>query len=72
MMGLRLSGGVPRASFRRELAGEPEKLFGAKRLGALQDAGYLVLDGAGLRATAAGLQRLDAVLGYLLTDAGAA
>ncbi len=72
MMGLRLSGGVPRAAFRRELAAEPEKLFGAKRLGALQDAGYLELDGTGLRATATGLQRLDAVLGHLLTDAGAA
>ena len=72
MMGLRLSGGVPRTAFRRELAGEPEKLFGPRRLEALQDAGYLVLDGAGLRATAAGLQRLNAVLGYLLTDAGTA
>lgn len=72
MMGLRLSNGVPRTAFRRELAGEPEKLFGTRRLEALQDAGYLVLDGAGMRATAAGQQRLNAVLGYLLTDAGTA
>ena len=72
MMGLRLSSGVPRTAFRRELAGEPEKLFGSSRLEALQDAGYLVLDGAGMRATDAGLQRLNAVLGYLLTDAGTA
>lgn len=72
MMGLRLSGGVARAAFRRELAGAPEELFAAERLAALRDAGYLVLDNAGLRATAAGRQRLDAVLGHLLTDAGTA
>ena len=72
MMGLRLSGGVARTAFRRELAGEPEELFATARLAALRDAGYLELDSKGLRATAAGRQRLDAVLRHLLTDAVAA
>ena len=70
MMGLRMTGGVTRAAFRRELAGEPEALFAAGRLTALRQAGYLLLDRAGLRATAAGRQRLDAVLRHLLTDSG--
>jgi len=36
------------------------------RLAPLVEAGFLVADDAGLRATPAGLQRLDAVLGALL------
>jgi oxygen-independent coproporphyrinogen-3 oxidase len=70
MMGLRLAGGVAREAFRRESAREPEELFLAERLTALQEADYLVLDEAGLRATAAGRQRLDAVLRHLLVGAG--
>ena len=66
MMGLRLTEGIARAAFRRELDAEPEALFEAGRLEALSAEGYLVLDENGLRATPAGLQRLNALLGYLL------
>ncbi len=67
MMGLRLGDGIARTAFRRELQAEPEALLPADRLARLCGEGYLVLDAAGLRATAAGRQRLDALLGYLLT-----
>jgi oxygen-independent coproporphyrinogen-3 oxidase len=68
MMGLRLTEGIARDSFRRELAAEPEALFDRQRLDALRREGYLELDAAGLRATAAGRQRLDTLLGYLLSE----
>ena len=71
MMGLRLRRGIPRAAFRRELACEPEALFATRSLAALQDAGYVVLDDAGLRASPAGRLRLDSVLSHLLQDAAA-
>lgn len=67
MMGLRLSEGIARDAFRRELQAEPEALLPADRLARLGGEGYLLLDAAGLRATPAGRQRLDALLGYLLT-----
>ncbi len=66
MMGLRLSEGVARAAFRREAGAEPEALLAKEKLDALTGAGYLELDGHGLRATAAGRLRLNAVLAYLL------
>ncbi len=66
MMGLRLSEGISRAALARELAAAPEKLLPAERLRRLTGEGYLEVDDAGLRATAAGRQRLDALLGYLL------
>jgi len=66
MMGLRLSAGVPRAVFRRELDAEPETLLDGARLDRLRAGGFLELDAAGLRATAAGRQRLNAVLAALL------
>ena len=66
MMGLRLAEGVARAAFQRELGAAPEALLSQARLRAAADAGYLRLDAAGLRATAAGRQRLDALLAHLL------
>lgn len=66
MMGLRLAEGVPRSRFRRECGGEPESVLDADRLSRLVDAGFLVLDEAGLRGTPAGRQRLNAVLGALV------
>src|SRR5690606_34676780 len=66
MMGLRLSEGVARAAFERELGAAPVDLLPRDRLGRLVEEGYLVLDDDGLRATPAGRQRLDALLGYLL------
>ncbi len=64
-MGLRLVEGVPRRRFRRELGAEPEDVLDPEALEPLSRDGFLVLDRAGLRATAAGRQRLDGVLAAL-------
>src|SRR5260221_5002675 len=66
MMGLRLASGIPRGRFRRELDAEPETLFDQSEIAWLAEAGLLVLDEAGLRATDAGRQGLNAVLARLL------
>jgi oxygen-independent coproporphyrinogen-3 oxidase len=66
MMGLRLAEGVSRAAFRRETGREPEQALDAARLRPLIEGGFLELNGVGLRATAEGLARLDAVLARLL------
>ncbi|MGH7088439.1 MAG: radical SAM family heme chaperone HemW [Stellaceae bacterium] len=66
MMGLRLAEGVSRRRFEDEARYSFEAAFFAPRLEALCAGGFLVLDGEGLRATAAGRQRLDAVLARLL------
>ena len=66
MMGLRLADGVARPRFRVETGLEPEAALDGERLRRLAAGGFLVLDDAGLRATAAGRQRLDAVLAALL------
>jgi oxygen-independent coproporphyrinogen-3 oxidase len=65
MMGLRITQGVSRAKL-EALAGRPvEALFGGA-LTRLIDGGFVVLDDERLAATAAGRQRLNAVLGALL------
>ena len=66
MMGLRLDEGVTRARFRDELGSEIEATLQPTRLQGLIDGGFLVLDAVGLRASQAGRQRLNAVLGELL------
>jgi oxygen-independent coproporphyrinogen-3 oxidase len=66
MMGLRLTGGVTRARFSAETGRAIEDVLGHPRLQPLIDGGFLVLDEAGVRATAAGCQRLNAVLGRLV------
>ena len=66
MMGLRLDEGVSRAAFRRETGAEPEAALDAARLETLIEGGFLELDDVGLRATAEGRLRLDAVLARLL------
>ncbi|HKW54403.1 MAG TPA: radical SAM family heme chaperone HemW [Stellaceae bacterium] len=65
MMGLRLAEGVDRARFRVETGGEIEASLDGARLADLVAGGFLVQDGQGLRATAAGRQRLNAVLARL-------
>ncbi len=66
MMGLRLTGGVARRDF-LDIAGlDFESALPAARLADLCGEGLLTLDAAGLRATAAGRQRLNAVLAHLL------
>jgi len=72
MMGLRLTEGISRPAFRREAGADPEQLLDEGRLASLRDAGYIDVDSEGLRATAAGRQRLNAVTGYLLAGRTAA
>ena len=67
MMGLRLTAGIARGDFLRLCGGTPEELLDGRRLAALRESGDLELDDRGLRATAAGRRRLDALLEYLLT-----
>jgi putative oxygen-independent coproporphyrinogen III oxidase len=65
MMGLRITQGISRARL-EALAGRPvEALFGGA-LTRLIDGGFVTLDDAHLAATAAGRQRLNAVLAALL------
>jgi len=66
MMGLRLTAGIARADMRAEIGGDIEDAFDRARLDALIGGGFLELDAAGLRATPAGRQRLNAVLDRLL------
>jgi coproporphyrinogen III oxidase-like Fe-S oxidoreductase len=66
MMGLRLAEGVARGRFEAEAGATLEGALPAAPLRALIDGGFLVLDRDGLRATPAGRQRLNAVLGMLL------
>lgn len=66
LMGLRLTRGIERARF-RVLAGiEPEAAVNPTALSMLIGAGFLESDAAGLRATAEGRLRLNAVLARLL------
>jgi oxygen-independent coproporphyrinogen-3 oxidase len=66
MMGLRTREGIARARFRDETGAEIEAALDRKRLDVLRESGFLALDDTGLRATAAGRQRLNAVLEALL------
>jgi putative oxygen-independent coproporphyrinogen III oxidase len=66
MMGLRLAEGVERARFRAATGAELETALDAGRLADLVEGGFVRLDAAGLRATAAGRQRLNAVLAALV------
>jgi len=65
MMGLRLTEGIPRARLERAAGREVEALFG-DNLAPLVEGGFLTLDQDRLAATAAGRQRLNAVLAALL------
>jgi oxygen-independent coproporphyrinogen-3 oxidase len=65
MMGLRLTEGVARGPLERAAGPSLEVLFGDK-LAPLVEGGFLALDSDRLAATAAGRQRLNAVLAALL------
>ena len=65
MMGLRLTEGVARARLEFVAGLDAEELFG-RNLWPLVEGGFLTLDSQRLAATAAGRQRLNAVLGILL------
>jgi oxygen-independent coproporphyrinogen-3 oxidase len=66
LMGLRLTEGISRARVREELGREIEDIVDHQRLDRLLRGGFLAMDEQGLRATPAGLQRLNAVLASLL------
>ncbi len=66
MMGLRLEEGVARDAFRAETGADFETVLDPARLAALCGSGFLALDETGLRATASGRQRLNAVLAALI------
>jgi putative oxygen-independent coproporphyrinogen III oxidase len=66
MMGMRLVEGVLRARLECAAGCEAETLFGSN-LSPLIEGGFLTLDAEHLAATPAGRQRLDAVLGALLS-----
>jgi putative oxygen-independent coproporphyrinogen III oxidase len=65
MMGLRLSEGVPRKRIEK-MAGTAVEVRFAGRLAPLLEGGFVTLDDERLAATAAGRQRLNAVLATLL------
>jgi putative oxygen-independent coproporphyrinogen III oxidase len=67
MMGLRLAEGVDRTRFEAEAGRDILGFVAPERLDALAAEGYAVLDPSALRLTAAGRQRLDAILTFLLT-----
>ena len=67
MMGLRLSAGIGRARFKAVVGREIEGTLAPSRMVPLVEAGFLELDEFGLRATAEGRQRLDALLPRLLS-----
>jgi oxygen-independent coproporphyrinogen-3 oxidase len=66
LMGLRLAEGVARSRFEEELGLSLETALDPASLQPLISGGFLVLDRTGLRATAAGRQRLNAVLSALI------
>jgi putative oxygen-independent coproporphyrinogen III oxidase len=67
MMGLRLTKGLSRDVFWARTGMELEDALEPRRLRPLLTANYLVLDNSGLRATAEGRLRLNAILAALLT-----
>jgi oxygen-independent coproporphyrinogen-3 oxidase len=66
MMGLRLARGIERADFRRETGEDIAEAIDRARLADLVEGGFLTLDPNALSATAAGRQRLNAVLARLI------
>jgi putative oxygen-independent coproporphyrinogen III oxidase len=66
MMGLRLREGVPLDRLSRESGQDWRQRLDENKIGKLAGEGLLEFDGAMLRPTMAGLQRLNGVLSYLL------
>ena len=66
MMGLRLTDGLDRATFRASSGLEIEEAIDRMRLERLAEEGFLVVDARGVRATARGRRRLDAAIRTLL------
>ena len=66
MMGLRLTGGIPRGRLKALTGRDPEDSFDPEALERMVGGGFVETDDAGIRATPEGRRRLDAVLGALL------
>jgi putative oxygen-independent coproporphyrinogen III oxidase len=66
MMGLRLAEGIDAARFRAATGTDFDAAVDAAAATRLVEGGFLVVDDRGLRATAAGRQRLNSVLGEIL------
>ena len=66
MMGLRLADGIDRPLFASMTGADPVAALDEARLAPLVAAGYLEIDAAHLKATAAGRQRLNALLERLI------
>jgi oxygen-independent coproporphyrinogen-3 oxidase len=66
MMGLRLAEGIDRTLFQSVAGADPVEALGEARLAPLVAAGFLEIDKAHLKATAAGRQRLNALLERLI------
>ncbi len=66
LLGLRLTEGVRRTASQAAFGCDPAELVSAPALARLVAGGFMELDDAGLRATAAGRQRLNAVLAALV------
>ncbi len=66
MLGLRTAEGIDRARFAARCSLALEEVVDADALAELADGGFLEIDGTTLRASAAGHQRLNAVLARLL------
>ena len=66
LMGLRLTRGLDRGSFRTATGVEPEAAVDPAALAVLIEGGFVEADAAGIRATAEGRLRLNAVLARLL------
>jgi len=67
MMGLRLTEGVPFERLDKEGGGPWQNRIPLSKITALEGEGMVVADNGILRATPGGLQRLNGVLGYLLS-----
>ncbi len=67
MTGLRLTAGIEHGTFQSAAGRTFEETIERDRLEPLIDGGFVVLDDIGLRATAAGLLRLNAVIAQLMT-----
>jgi len=66
MMGLRLADGIDRALFASVAGADPVEALGEAKLAPLIEAGFLAVDQTHLKATAAGRQRLNALLERLI------
>jgi coproporphyrinogen III oxidase-like Fe-S oxidoreductase len=66
MMGLRLAGGIDRAGFAEVTGVDPVIALGEAKLAPLLRAAFLEIDSTHIGATAAGRQRLNAVLERLI------